>query len=125
MALIDIEKDFPFLGEVELNNRNENQIIKNIKFNKEEMILLKYIKYIDKNFGTYVKQLIESDIYSNLGDKNVLQENKTVNTNLNEDYLMKLIEKVIDKKTNENSEEKAITQSDIEDDLVALGIPKR
>ena len=125
MALIDIEKDFPFLGEVELNNRNENQVIKNIKFNKEEMILLKYIKYIDKNFGTYVKQLIESDIYSNLGDKNVLQENKTVNTNLNEDYLMKLIEKVIDKKTNENSEEKAITQSDIEDDLVALGIPKR
>lgn len=129
MALIDIEKDFPFLSKIELNNKNKNQIIKNIKFNEDEIILLKYIKYIDKNFGTYVKQLIESDIYNKLidtKDVSMVQESSKNNNNLDEEYLIKLIEKVIDKKNEKDNNERAITKNDISPaDLATLGIPKR
>lgn len=123
MALIDIEKEFPFLNDVKLKNKITNGVvIKSIKFNEDELILLKYIEYINKSFGTYIKQLIERDIFENLRENNVSTDKIT-----NEEYLMSLIEKVIDKKAAVDAEEDDLkAKSDIEDsDLELLGIKKR
>ncbi|MBD8045826.1 hypothetical protein [Clostridium faecium] len=123
MALIDIEKEFPFLNDVKLKNKITNGVvIKSIKFNEDELILLKYIEYINKSFGTYIKQLIERDIFENLRENNVSTDKIT-----NEEYLMSLIEKVIDKKAAVDAEDDDLkAKSDIEDsDLELLGIKKR
>lgn len=41
---------------------SKDEIIKSIRFSKEEFYMLKYCKYLNKRFATYVKELIESDI---------------------------------------------------------------
>lgn len=130
MALIDIEKQFSFLKDVELKelkNKNQDYISKTIKFNKEERILLQYITYIDKSFSSYIKQLIEKDIETNLGNK------KIIKGDLDESYLISLIENVLDKKNkSQNNDIEEIQKNiiskgnkDLLGDLEALNIRKR
>lgn len=126
MALIDIEKKHPFLKEVELkelkNKNKDDVVLKTIKFNSEEHILLKYITYLGKNFGSYIKQLIEKDIEENLEHKS--------NANISEEYLVNLIEKVLNKRNDKSDEAITIVENsqideEMIDDLSALGISRR
>lgn len=120
MALIDIQRKYSnILDNIELKeekNKNDDDIInKAIKFNKDERIYLKFIAYINQNFGTYIKQLIEKDIENVLGNK--------IEKNIDEEYLISLIEKVINKKNKANEVDKV--DKEMLDDLSALGIQKR
>ncbi|MCD3206755.1 hypothetical protein G8T60_12735 [Clostridium botulinum C] len=126
MALIDIDKKYPFLNNVELkelkNKNKDDVILKTIKFNQDEHILLKYITHLGKNFGSYIKQLIEKDVEDNLG-------NKTKDVNISEEYLVNLIEKVLEKNnfgeaTTTIKENKKIDKEML-NDLDALGIKRR
>ena len=129
MALIGLEDKFPFLDEVELkelkNKKKNATILKTIKFNEDERILLKYITYLDKNFSTYVKQLIEKDMLDSLGKNNS-------DSNINDEYIINLIEKVLEKKSNKTEIDnksdvkiKSKEKKELLNDLGALNIRPR
>ncbi|MFR5267167.1 hypothetical protein [Clostridium sp.] len=54
--------DLKFLDEIELKElEGKEEIIKSVRFTKEEFYLLKYLHYKNKRFS-YVKNLIERDL---------------------------------------------------------------
>lgn len=55
--------DLSFLDDINMTElENKDEIIKSIRFSKEEFYMLKYCKYLNKRFATFVKELIDSDI---------------------------------------------------------------
>ena len=51
--------DLSFLNNVELRSNNKE---KSIKFNDNEVYLLKFIEYKNRAFSSYVKELIRKDL---------------------------------------------------------------
>lgn len=51
--------DLSFLNNVELKSNNKE---KSIKFNDNEVYLLKFIEYKNRAFSSYVKELIRKDL---------------------------------------------------------------
>ena len=55
--------DLEFLNDLEMEElEGKDEVIKSIRFSKEEFYMLKYCKHINKRFATYVKELMEQDI---------------------------------------------------------------
>ncbi len=48
-----------FLDEVKLDSNNTE---KKVKFREDEIYLLKYIKFKDRKFSTFIKELIRRDL---------------------------------------------------------------
>lgn len=55
--------DLEFLDSIEMEElEGKDEVIKSIRFSKDEFYMLKYCKHINKRFATYVKELMEQDI---------------------------------------------------------------
>lgn len=54
--------DLSFLDEIELKElEGKDEIVKTVRFSKDEFYLLKYLHYKNKRFS-YIKELIENDL---------------------------------------------------------------
>lgn len=51
--------DLSFLDNIKLESENR---VKSVRFSESEMYLVKYIKFKERNFSEYVKELILQDI---------------------------------------------------------------
>lgn len=100
-----LDERYKFLNDIELSElegKEEDFVIyKGIKFNKDERELLKFIKWKGEKFSNYVKYLIEQDMRNTVEGKSNTN-NYSITHSIDEEYLEKLIQKVIDK-NNENA----------------------
>lgn len=103
-----LDERYKFLNDIELSElegKEEDFVIyKGIKFNKDERELLKFIKWKGEKFSNYVKYLIEQDMRNTIEGKSNTN-NYSITHSIDEEYLEKLIQKVIDKNS-----ENAITK---------------
>lgn len=103
-----LDERYKFLNDIELSElegKEEDFVIyKGIKFNKDERELLKFIKWKGEKFSNYVKYLIEQDMRNTIEGKSNTN-NYSIIPSIDEEYLEKLIQKVIDKNS-----ENAITK---------------
>ncbi|EGT4145455.1 hypothetical protein EQY69_14670 [Clostridium perfringens] len=103
-----LDERYKFLNDIELSElegKEEDFVIyKGIKFNKDERELLKFIKWKGEKFSNYVKYLIEQDMRNTIEGKSNTN-NYSITPSIDEEYLEKLIQKVIDKNS-----ENAITK---------------
>ncbi|ELC8426297.1 hypothetical protein QYB63_002951 [Clostridium perfringens] len=95
-----LDERYKFLNDIELSElegKEEDFVIyKGIKFNKDERELLKFIKWKGEKFSNYVKYLIEQDMRNTIEGKSNTN-NYSITPSIDEEYLEKLIQKVIDK----------------------------
>lgn len=103
-----LDERYKFLNDIELSElegKEEDFVIyKGIKFNKDERELLKFIKWKGEKFSNYVKYLIEQDMRNTIEGKSNTN-NYIITHSIDEEYFEKLIQKVIDKNS-----ENAITK---------------
>ena len=81
--------DLKFLDNIQLKSDNN---FKSIRFGKNEIYLLKFIQYKERNFSAYVKQLIRND----------LEEFICKNNSLSQEEIKNLVRKEIKKILDEN-----------------------
>lgn len=105
-----LDERYNFLNDVELSElegKDEDFVIyKGLKFNKDERELLRFIRWKGENFSKYIKYLIEQDMRNTIEGKSNT-DNSSNTPLIDEEYLEKLIQKVLDK-NKEN--ERAITE---------------
>ncbi|MPQ44126.1 hypothetical protein [Clostridium tarantellae] len=133
-----LDERYDFLKDIKLNElkgKEEDFIIfKGIKFNKNERNLLKFIQWKGVKFSNYVKQLIEQDMRNTIeGNENIFNKNSHNKlSDLDEEYLMSLIEKVLESRENKNEVKKEVVAESLKEEnkkalgaLNKLGICKR
>lgn len=106
-----LDERYNFLNDVglpELENKDEDFVIyKGLKFNKDERELLRFIRWKGENFSKYIKYLIEQDMRNTIEGKSNTDNSSNTIPQINEEYLEKLIQKVLDKN---KDNERAITE---------------
>lgn len=112
--------DLSFLDNVELDEKDKDILVKSVRFNQNEYYMLKFCKYKNKKFATYVKELIIADIIKDI--------TKTEFNNINKDYLKEVIREILkEEQTDGNVNEIKIDENkqDGLDALAEMGIVKR
>lgn len=74
--------DLTFLDKIEIEEeqKEKEETVKSIRFSKDEFYMLKYCKFLNKKFSTFVKELINESIEE---FQNENSSNKNLNINLN------------------------------------------
>ena len=61
--------DLTFLDKIEMEDlEGKDEKIQPVRFNEDEFYMLKFIKFKNKRFATYIKELIDKDIKEYLSD---------------------------------------------------------
>lgn len=61
--------DLTFLDKIEMEDlKGKDEKIQPVRFNEDEFYMLKFIKFKNKRFATYIKELIDKDIKEYLSD---------------------------------------------------------
>ena len=64
--------DLTFLDKIEMEDlEGKDEKIQPVRFNEDEFYMLKFIKFKNKRFATYIKELIEKDIKEYLSNTNI------------------------------------------------------
>lgn len=121
-----LNEKYEFLKKVELSELKGKEddfvIFKGIKFNKDERELLQFIQWKGEKFSNYVKYLIEKDMRETVEVNNtIITNNITSHSKLDEDYLVSLIEKVIEAKENKKDISRETVATEDKKVLGALG----
>lgn len=113
-----LDERYNFLNDIELSElecKDEDFVIyKGLKFNKDERELLKFIKWKGENFSKYIKYLIEQDMRSTVEGKENTDNSSNISS-IDEEYLEKLIQKVIAKNKNNENTITDLREGDIND----------
>lgn len=76
--------DLTFLDKIDMEDlEGKDEKIQPVRFSKDEFYMLRFIKFKNKRFATYIKELIEKDIKEYLSDTdNIGITNSTLNIDL-------------------------------------------
>ncbi|WP_338631778.1 hypothetical protein [Clostridium baratii] len=109
--------DLTFLDKINIEEeeKGKEEVVKSIRFSKEEFYMLKYCKFINKKFSTFVKDLINENILE-LQNEGKIENNLDIDLDVIKEQLKIEIKDEILKELNTNNKSEISVEKDIDND---------
>lgn len=109
--------DLTFLDKINIEEeeKGKEEVVKSIRFSKEEFYMLKYCKFINKKFSTFVKDLINENILE-LQNEGKIENNLDIDLDVIKEQLKIEIKEEILKELNTNNKSEISVENDIDND---------
>ncbi|WWU66770.1 hypothetical protein QJR26_18310 (plasmid) [Clostridium baratii] len=109
--------DLTFLDKINIEEeeKGKEEVVKSIRFSKEEFYMLKYCKFINKKFSTFVKDLINEKILE-LQNEGKIENNLDIDLDVIKEQLKIEIKEEILKELNTNNNSEISVEKDIDND---------
>lgn len=109
--------DLTFLDKINIEEeeKGKEEVVKSIRFSKEEFYMLKYCKFINKKFSTFVKDLINENILE-LQNEGKIENNLDIDLDVIKEQLKIEIKEEILKELNTNNNSEISVEKDIDND---------
>ena len=109
--------DLTFLDKINIEEeeKGKEEVVKSIRFSKEEFYMLKYCKFINKKFSTFVKDLINENILE-LQNEGKIENNLDIDLDVIKEQLKIEIKEEILKELNTNNKSEISVEKDIDND---------